>query len=63
MISDEAKWKIEQVVNTCRGVCEIGTLIHQLWAAYMVLEKELKEKDRELFDMIREGYKRRDREQ
>ena len=42
MINDEKKWQIERIVNTCKGVCEIGTLLHELWRAYRELEDYIK---------------------
>jgi hypothetical protein len=52
MISDETKWRIERIVNTCKGVCEIGKLLHELWRAYKDLEDYIKTHEAEVWDRL-----------
>jgi hypothetical protein len=57
MISDETKWKIERIVNTCGGVCEIGKLLHELWRAYTDLESYIKTHEIEAWADIQKELK------
>lgn len=55
MICDETKWKIEQVVNTCSGVCEIGKVLHELWSVYKDLENYMKTHEAEVWEKIQKA--------
>ena len=62
MISDEKKWKIEQIINTCKGVCEVGWLLHELWTAYRSLEDFIKDHDQQAWDDLQNKIRSKDDE-
>jgi len=59
MLTDENKWRIERIVNTCKGVCEIGTLLHKLWGAYKELEDYIRTHEEEAWDNLQREIKAR----
>ena len=57
MMTDEQRWKIEQIVNTCKGVCEVGKLLHLLWSAHKELENYIKTHEEEVWCEIQDKLK------
>ena len=60
MLTDQDKWRIEQIINSCAGICEIGKLLHRLWGAYKDLENYIKIHEQEAWFRLQE--KRREEE-
>ena len=57
MLTDENKWRIERIVNTCKGVCEIGILLHKLWGSYKELEDYIRIHEVEAWDKLQAELK------
>ena len=54
MLTDQNKWRIEQIINTCGGICEVGKLLHALWSAYKDLEDYMRTHEQEAWIRLRE---------
>jgi hypothetical protein len=51
-ISDEELIRAEILANRCKGVCEMGKLLHKFVSGYLLVSKELKKVDYEVWKRI-----------
>lgn len=60
MLNDESKWRIESLVNSCKGACETGALLHELWSAYQAQSDYIKKYDVRLWNELQEEIRTKD---
>jgi hypothetical protein len=51
-ISEEELFRAQMIANRCKGVCEMGELLHKFVSAYLLVSKELKEADARSWERI-----------
>jgi len=51
-LSDSEKFRIEFFINKCSSHCEPAVLLHRLYTAFILVDKELKRLDYELWEKI-----------
>ena len=56
-VSDEELFRAQRIANRCKGVCEMGELLHKFVTAYLLVSKALKEADARAWERICENDK------
>lgn len=52
LFSDEELIRAELLANRCKGICEMGTLLHKFVSGFILVSKELKKADRKAWERI-----------
>jgi hypothetical protein len=60
MLSDVERYRIERLVNRCKGVCDAGSLLHRLYTKYEQIEKLVEMRDQEIAELKQKGDKKND---
>lgn len=45
LLSDEELIRIQILAHRCKGICEMGTLLHRLYSAHLLVIDALKKSD------------------